>query len=272
MKNKAINASAYDGFENIRSFRGRLESYRKSKLKSAQGHVEFIKKSFSSPRISVLELGSGNSKTLYALEKAGMLESGYGIEISRSRHEFARLWRRDHQFKKVTNINADVLQLNLKQFQGIDLCFCADLAFQFFEPSRAGSGLSLLRQLRECLKPGGKIVLELDGVDRIMSKIEGGNVKLWEEFASPDPWQFSLWDCHFEQSNRFLTWHKCFVKRNGSGLSRTSMVLRIYNQAEIRALFRQAGFTIIQFFAGWDRARFRNDKSEFIVVGTKSHG
>lgn len=152
---KHINLIAYDNFEQVDNLKDRMNEYRQNKLDSAKGHVNFIKNHFPRKQITVLELGSGNSKTLFALEKAGILKRGYGIEISKSRFEFAELWKKDWGFKRVENINANVMDVNFKDFEDFDLCFCVDLAFQFFEPTEKGKAFEILKKVNKKLRGGG---------------------------------------------------------------------------------------------------------------------
>jgi hypothetical protein len=79
-----INNTSYDGFES--SFSSKQESaYRSSKLHDVQKNISLIKNNYDK-KITVLDIGSGNSKFLYALNNSSMLDYGYGIEISKSMH------------------------------------------------------------------------------------------------------------------------------------------------------------------------------------------
>lgn len=269
MRQKHINTTTYDDFERLDSFAGEMEKYRRSKLKSAEGHVGFIKRLFPKKRISVLELGSGNSKTLFALEKAGVLEKGYGLEVSKSRYKFAELWKKEWGFTRVENRNVDVLKVDFQRYGNFDLCFCVDLAFQFFEPIERGSALRVLKSMYKQLIPGGKIVLELDGCERILSRMRNGTVRLWEEFAPADPWQYSLWDCSLDPKNNFMHWRKVFIKRNEFGRSENEAVLGLYKMDGIKKLLKEAGFSKIGFYGDWTEKEFRADTGEYIIVGIK---
>ena len=266
---KHINLTTYDDFEKLDSFAGDIERYRKSKLKSAEGHVGFIKKLFPKKKIIVLELGSGNSKTLFALGKAGVLQKGYGLEISKSRYKFAELWKREGGFKRVENRNVDVLGVDFRDFKNIDLCFCVDLAFQFFEPVKKGSVAKLLKDVYRKLKAGGKVVIEVDGLGKVLTKMQDNNVKFWEEFAAPDPWRYSLWDCSFNPKNKFLDIKKVFLRRNEFGRSENRMILRIYTKADMQKPLKEVGFSQVAFYQNWKGGKFTHDTGEYIAVATK---
>lgn len=271
MKDRLINQRAYDDFEKLENFSGNdLNKYRNNKLASATGHTNFIKKLFPGrQRMSVLELGSGNSRSLFALEKAGMLEKGYGIEISRSRFEFAELWKKEWDFSKVFNINSNVIGADIRKFGPFDLCFCVDLAFQFFEPYGIDRVFEILDAVNKNLRDGGKVVIELDGCGRALDSVRYGMGRIWEEFSHPDPWRYSLWDCRYDKKTKLLTLKKIFIKRNMHRFWTNVTILRIYNKDEISALLKKVGFKKIKLYSGWEGGPFKNDASEFIVVGSK---
>jgi len=269
MKTKHINLATYDDFEKLNTFAGNIDAYRTEKLKSAAGHVSFIKKLFPKKKITVLELGSGNSKTLFALEKAGVLHKGYGLEISKSRYEFAQLWKKEWGFKLIENRNEDALRITWSDFLGLNLCFIVDLTLQFFEAVEKGSSMKILKSVYRSLERGGKVIIEVDGLGKVLSKMHGKSVRFWEEFAEPDPWRYSLWDCAFDHKNKMLDIKKVFVKRNEYGISENRMVLRVYSKVDMQKLLKQAGFSHIAFYADWRGGKFKDDKGEYIIVGTK---
>ena len=74
------NLLAYKDYEVFNSEKD-LKAYRNSKLESVKKNVHFIEENFNK-KVRVLEIGSGNSKFLYALDNKNLLESGYGVEVS----------------------------------------------------------------------------------------------------------------------------------------------------------------------------------------------
>jgi len=269
MQNRHINLIAYNNFEKLQNFKSDLNSYRQEKLNSAKEHVDFIRYNFPNKRIAVLELGSGNSKTLYALERENVLKKGYGIEISTSRFDFAELWKKDWNFKNVENINKNILELNFDDFGNIDLCFCVDVAFQFLEPIDKQRTLEILNNIYRSLNVGGKVIIELYDYERILMCLENGNVKLWEEFPPPDPWRFSLCNYIYDHENRFLTMGKIFIKRDEFGFDESTLTLRIYKEDEFKGMLKDIGFKNIEIYYSWDREKYKQKDGEYIVVGEK---
>lgn len=239
--------------------------YKLSKLKSCDEHVEFIKNIENNKKINFLELGSGNSKLLYNLFLNDLLLEGYGLEISKSRFNFAEKWKKDIGCNNIFNFNENFLDFDFSKINKLDLVFCVDLAFQFCEPIKKGSDYELLNKVYNNLNFKGKIVLELDGCKSIIDSIKISN-RLWDEFPETDPWRFSLWDCSFENSE--LNWKKTFISRKGEFFN-SEVILRIYKKEEIIDLFERVGFKNVKLYKNWKMDSFENDYESFIVTGEK---
>jgi hypothetical protein len=260
------NLTAYNGYE-IFYDKNEMEKYRQNKLNDCEKNLKFIN-SFFKEKINILELGSGNSKLLYNLNLKNLLNFGYGFEISEDRFNFAENWRRDLNIENVKNICDNFLNLKKYNFSNIDLCYMSDLSFQFCEPISEGFEIKLLKDVYETLKKNGKIIIELDGCKKILDSIKMGG-KIWDEFDYPDPWQYSLWDCKFDDLNNFLTWDKTFISRDENKKSNSSVILKIYNKEQIENLLLSVGFKNINFFQDWELGEFNCDGTEFIIIAEK---
>ncbi len=259
------NLLAYDDHEIFDSQEG-IAAYRSSKLVGVKKNISFIKNNFDK-KLRVLEIGSGNSKFLYALELGNMLTEGYGFEISKSRIKFADEWKRDLNIGNVHNIEENILQTKFDRLPFFDLVYCVDLAFQFLDPVEPDSDLRILKSIYQALNSGGKVVLELDCHQRLIDNMKNGAVKTWQEFAEPDPWQYLLWDCGLK--DKHLTLKKTFIKRDLSETSKSKVVLKNYQRSDILHLLFLSGFDNIQIFENWNKD---GDllKDEFIVIGEKN--
>lgn len=261
------NLKCYDNYEVFHDEKNQ-ELYKKSKLEDSKCHIDFIKKIFFSKKLNVVELGSGNSKTLYNLSLNNLLDFGYGFEISKNRNLFAEKWKKELGIKNVKNILDNFLNLDKYEFNNIDLVFISDLAFQFCEPIEKNSDKKLLKQIYKILKEKGKLVIELDGCGKIINSLKNTD-KIWQEFSEPDPWQFSLWDCKFDKKNKFLTWNKTFIHRNEFKKDYSSVVLKIYKKEIIEKLLLKIGFSNIQFYQDWFFNELKDDEKEFIIIAEK---
>lgn len=261
------NLSCYNNYEIFEN--DKLEhEYRNSKLRSSNSHVNFVKNIFGDRKINVVELGSGNSKTLYNFSINNLLNYGFGFEISKTRYEFAEKWKKDLKIENVKNILDNFLNLKNYEIKNIDLFFVVDLAFQFCEPIEYGSEKNILFDIYNLLNENGKLILELDGCSKIINSSKINN-KIWEEFDSSDPWQFSLWDCNYNEKNGFLNWDKTFISRNENKKDFSSVTLKIYKQTEIEKLLNEVGFKKINFYQNWRFGKMEDDGTEFIIVAEK---
>tara|TARA_R100001086_G_scaffold142415_1_gene74842 strand:+ start:1054 stop:1860 length:807 start_codon:yes stop_codon:yes gene_type:complete len=262
------NLTAYEDFEIFSpESKDEISRYRESKIEGVQKNISFIKEHFAG-KINVLEIGSGNSKFLYALEQNNLLEEGYGIDVSKSRVEFANYWKEDLKIKNVFNINKDVLKLDFEIFPQFDLIYCVDLAFQFLSPVEENSDTILLNKCLQKLKENGKIILELDDHSSIIRKMDNNQIKVWQEFEEPDPWEYLLWNCLYNEEEKFLNIEKTFIKRDLTEVSKNKVSLKIYSKHDIVKLLKERNFYNIKIFDHWEKSG-DTDLDEFIVMGEK---
>ena len=243
-----------------------ISAYRASKMRGVRKNISFVRNNFNK-KLRVLEIGSGNSKFLYALEAENMLEEGYGFEISKSRIDFADDWKRDLGIDNVHNIEENILATKFNRLPFFDLVYCVDLAFQFLDPVEPQSDLRILKSIYNSLESGGKVILELDCHQRLIDKMENGKINTWQEFEEPDPWQYLLWDCNLEKD--YLTLDKTFIKRDLSETSKSKVVLKNYQRSDILHLLFLSGFDNIQVFESWNKDGDLLE-DEFIVIGEKN--
>lgn len=109
MINEEVNLRAYKDVESLENFkdRGEIMAYRRKRLQRQRPICEFLLRFSEEKHLSVVEIGSGSSALLYALSATKMLKHGYGIEISRSRFDFAELWKSEENYTCVENSNSN---------------------------------------------------------------------------------------------------------------------------------------------------------------------
>jgi len=264
--NNNINFLAYDNHENF-TLKDDVKSYKLEKLKSAEKNIAFIKKHFKKA-INVLEIGSGNSKFLYSLYLALLLKRGYGVEISENRFNFANKWKEEIGAQSIMNFNENAITFNISKIPQIDLIYCVDLAFQFFDPAENGCDIHLLRKYYDHLSDGGKIILELDCHHRLISSMKNDQIKTWQEFNKPDPWKYSLWDCYYDVTKKYMRINKTFIRRDLTKVSKSDVILKNYERNDIINMLKECGFKDVKVYENWQSS---DDTlvDEFIVMGTK---
>src|SRR4051812_44420417 len=97
-----LNVVAYDEVEAMSNYptQAELASYRAERLRRYEPYVRFFAElGVPGGGLRIVDVGSGSSAFLYALERAGMLREGLGIELSTTRHAFAERWREEENFE-----------------------------------------------------------------------------------------------------------------------------------------------------------------------------
>ena len=256
------NLLAYESYEQFSSTEAENE-YKKKKLAGVNCQTDFVCQKLDKV-LKVLEIGSGNSKFLFSLQKRGALDVGYGVEISESRIDFANQWKEELEIDNVHNVYSNILDMDISILPKFDLIYCVDLAFQFIDPLSSGSDSILLSRLYDQLAPGGSIILELDTHKRIQEKMIDGELKTWQEFPQHDPWKYALWDC--SEDGDAVKISKTFIKRDMSETSESEVILKNYSRDDMMSLLKDAGFSSIDIFEEWSADSSTLD-DEFIIMG-----
>lgn len=245
------NLSAYNDVENLSRFTEEsFINYCNKKLKECEEETEFIRNNFVNPEWQgkICEIGSGNSKLLYSLEKNGLLNEGIGYEISPSRHLFAEKFKTYVNSKNVRNVNNNFLEES--HCPNFDLVIGVDIVFQFIAPLYPDSEKDSLNWIYNSLKPNGHVLLELRDFDEFKVQIENSKnhcLNHWEEFAAPDPFEFVLASIYYDEDN-YLHWDKTFLQRTNGAKSKFNNILKPYLRDQAKQLLETANFHSVIFF------------------------
>src|SRR5512135_1118263 len=95
--------TGYEGFESPDQFptTETLENYRRLLLDKTAAQVSFISRHLGPQKLRIFEVGSGNGRISIGLALQGMLRASLGIEISRSRVQFAQEWAEAVNFSNI---------------------------------------------------------------------------------------------------------------------------------------------------------------------------
>ncbi len=267
------NITAYENVERFDSFsKKQFEDYCNLKINDCSKHVHFIKKHILNFRNNIekpkiCEIGSGNSKLLYALEKNKLISSGIGYELSKSRVNFANKFREFTKSKIIKNINQDFLLDKSPLNSPFDLIIGVDIVLQLISPINTDQEKKALEWLRKNLKTDGYLILELWSLSNYIDLIEkqDGIFRRWESYSAEDPWEFCLAEVS-RMENGDIIWDKTFLKRNKANeRSFFRNILRPYSKEQISKLLKKYGFEVIKFFDYWETP---NDsvEEEYIVL------
>lgn len=262
-------AAAYEGLEAPGQFTepGSLEAYRASMLERTAAQTAFLSERLGAGGAGVLEIGSGNGRLLLDLARSGHATRALGIELSQSRTAFAQRWARDLGCDGATEFRAgDALSEELGGEW--DLAACITGTFGYFDAFAPGSAARLLQALRDALRPGGMLVLELypHPEERRLVEAASGTLRTWRELDEGDPWRYYL--SEFSIDGNVLSHRKTFVHRTSGEIDEgRSERLVLYTEDEIERLLAVSGFAEVQAFAGWDGAPYAG--GEVLVVSAR---
>ena len=251
----------YEGVENIKNINKKsFVTYCKSKLNSVNKHIKFLKKNINEKNYQgrIFEIGSGNGKLLFRLEKENLLAEGLGCEISKSRSKFSNEFKKKFGIKKVKIINKNFFDIKLKK-NYFDFIIGTDVVINLIGGVKKKNIISLIKKCEQALKPNGKLILEFMTFEREKKMIKlNYNKKLftWKKFKDEDPFIFGLDEMSLNKDK--IIWKKYFIHRKFKKI-------RYFDHAMLpikKNFFLNRGFNIYNQWAKNDDT----DINEFIAV------
>lgn len=270
---ESINTHSYDKVESLSNFATAddLDKYKALQISKSTAQCSFIKKEcYNGKKIRFIEYCSGNSRLLYALNAVEILQSGIGIEISKTRHTFAESWRKQLGIQQATisNVNGDAIDCHVIS-PCADVALCVTGAFQYFAPRRDTYENIFLSMARRSLVPGGILILEIYNHP---TEIAGCMMstdytyRSWIELPESDPFRYYLTHYMYLPAIKALDAKEIFVKRDGFIDDTKREVLRIYSASEIFDLLDNNGFKMTGYYSDWNKAKGDASADKSIIV------
>lgn len=264
------NIQAYATAESIDSFASseEMRTYRNTRLARYQPVVNFISKR-SDTKLSglqVVEIGSGSSALLYAMADKNLLKHGCGIELSRSRFNFAELWKADGGYHSVENINKSFTDADLQR-STFDWFVVIDNTFTYLHPVNESYPKQLLQSAFESLRGGGRILLDFFNYTK---RVPGMELQQWNIFPKSDPFSYGLYSHRIEDD--INTSKSIFIKRDTAEEQIKVELCKVYSLKEITDLLESCGFSVQEVFSTFSEAPFVENESERLVVVAQKNG
>lgn len=266
--------TGYEGFESLENFPTRegLEDYRRLLLDKTRAQVTFLARLLGTERHRVLEFGSGNGRLLVALAEQGMIRKGLGIEISRSRVQFAEQWAADGGFSTlIRNVAADALEYECPAGE-FNLAVCITGAFGYMRPIHENAPGTLLDKAHAALEPGGHLLLELYQMSeerRQMLALNDGKLRVWQPLPPENSFIYYLDDLEYCSERRILRHEKIFIGRNGTIDAGRVHVVSYYSDQELIALLGEHGFQVERTMADFQDTLYVEGQSACLVILAK---
>lgn len=260
-----INLTAYEGVESIERFSPEeLKKYCDDKLKSCDKRIAFLKKHFSGKKLNVLEVGSGSGKLLFRLEKEGMLNYGLGLEVSKSRCTFARVFSEYCDSKVVDIKNEDFLSADFDASK-FDLVIGIDVVTNLIGAIEPDLTSKMLIKAKSSIASQGSIVLELMTCEReinLIKQSQGGAYRTWKKFDDSDPFMYGLDEISIDVNGN-VVWDKNFVSRDGSQ-SNFKNILKPFSESQFSSELSALNM-VGQYYSRWSGCDDTSDQ-EYIVI------
>ena len=243
--NNLDNLHSYDNVEYVQCHElsdDELRRYCDIKMESARSNTEFIEKIILGGGghifpIDVCEIGGGNGKLLYSLERKGFLKSGINYEVSKSRCELAEKFAKLLSCQNVQIRNQNFLEDTTKE-NAFDCIIMVDIVWQLIAPLYDLAERDMLQWIKKSLKKGGYLFLEIQDDTHIIDQIKREKVlRTWVEFPEADPFQYSLSKITIDNDNNIVN-EKYFIGRNNNMRDYFKNVIRPYTQEEITNILK----------------------------------
>ncbi len=238
-----------------------LLSYRESRLQRARPCIDFIRQHSRARRLAVAEVGSGSSALLYGLELAGKLARGLAIEFSRTRHEFAEVWRRDGQFRFVTNVCGDFAAVDMPA-DAFDALVVVDNTFSYLQPENAAYPSRLLEKARRCLRNDGLLVLE---VENYLDLREEESRTLAVKLDETNPFRSASYRLEYDALTNSVRKDSVYVLRSGEEKRKVEFSF-VYSPEELTRLLEEHGFMTELICGDFGGGGFGLDSKAIVVA------
>ncbi|MGW1232651.1 class I SAM-dependent methyltransferase [Streptomyces californicus] len=206
------------------------------------------------PGTRVLDLCCGPGLFVVPLAARGYEVTG--VDLSPSMLERARA-ACDAAGAKARLERADML--TYRESEAFDVVLSVFTSFGYFEA--AEDNLRVLRNARESLAPGGRLLVDVMG-----KEVLAGWIGRPKAVDLPDGSYVVQRDTVLDSWRRLRT---DWTLVRGTTARTASITSWLYSAAELHALFEEAGFTDVECFGGFDASGYDQDSDRLVVRGRR---
>lgn len=183
-----------------------------------------------------------------------------GIELSKTRFDFAEHWKFNDGYHSVENINKNVADIDIPPSK-FDWFIIIDNTLTYLHPENSDYPKQLLLRAFKALCGGGCILLDFFNYSK---RIPGIELQNWNTFPKTDPFAYALYSNRIE--NGINTSKTIFIKRNGGGEQIKIEFSKVYSLDEISQLLNECGFRMEETFCNFDELPYLEKSSERLVL------
>lgn len=205
------------------------------------------------------EVGGGNGKLLFCLEKMGLLEKGISYEVSKNRCDLAAKFARLASSRVVEIRNCNFLEDKVWENE-FDCIIMVDIVLQIISPLYDLAESDAVQWVRRALKKDGCLFAEIVDYSEILKRIgKEGDLRTWVEFPKEDPFQYSLNKFSIDKDDNLVV-EKNFIGRNGSTRDYFKNVIRPYTPDGLAGILSSNGFNV-SIYSCYDTAQFGEERN-----------
>ncbi len=225
-----------------------------SKLEAAGHEVDSVLRLAGLESGDVLDLACGPGRHSVALAKRGFHVTGVDLSAS--------LLGRARQRARAQHVDVEWVQEDMRRFirpESFDLALSLFTSFGYFESK--DDDLTVLRNIRKSLRPGGTLVIEIAGREALARRFQPTTSKelddgrlLVERHEIVDDW------------TRIRN-HWTVIENDTAATFRFEF--RVYSGQELKRLLLDAGFTGIELFGAYDGRPYDLHAERLIAIARK---
>jgi SAM-dependent methyltransferase len=261
------NVSAYDEVEAMANYatQSELEAYRRERLDKYEPYVCLFR-ALGTPTggLRVVDVGSGSSAFLYALERADVLQSGLAIERSATRHEFAERWRQDEGFHRVTNVRANFADVQLEP-AAYDRISVIDETYLYLRPQDDAYPAVLLAAARDALAPGGTLVMDFRNDEPLVANMAPRGREFTVDLPTTNAFASASYRQLPSADRRLLRNESTYLARDGTTREKVE-ITEVCDVPALAGRLSDAGFAAVTVYGDLTRAPFDAASSPRAVI------
>ena len=263
----SVNFAAYAEVEALENYATpeELDAYRDERLRKYEPHVGLLQRLGVPPRgLRVVDVGSGSSAFLYALERAGMLDRGIGIELSPSRHAFAEHWRENGGFHRVENVLGNFAETSLPA-GSVDRFTVVDDTYLLLRPEDERYPELLLELARRALEPGGLFIAAFRNDAPLVASLPAVERSFWVELPDSNAFRYALYRQRASADGSLLRNESIYISRELEEVRKVELT-EVCDVGALVESITEAGFPSVALYESFSLEPFDPERSPHVVV------
>jgi len=225
---------------------------------SNKKEAEFIIKVLDLPKKSkILDMPCGQGRHTVCLAKRGYLVTG--VDLSKGLLDLAKKTATEQKVN-LPLVHGDMRKV--KFYNEFDAAINMFSSFGYF--SNEKDNITVLKNMHQSLKPGGKLLLDLLNKDKFLERLSVSKRGWWEESGN-----YILEDHSFDKKIRAWINHIIIISSSVKKIEHAYVFMRLYNLSEIEKYLNKIGFKTLKVYGDYQGNKFKHSSPRMIIVAQK---